>query len=94
MAKSKHIQFNTANLVVTGKGKDVNGNTILKLKFYSGGRGFSIQTQNLQPVHWALLHNKLSDLSSKEIALLEKEVVRYVRLYGSDFQKEKLVIFK
>lgn len=88
------IPFETSNLHLEGYGHDTNGNHVVKVSF-PNQRAFSIQTVGVLPNTNRILRgkNKLSELDAKEIELIEKEVVDYVKNYGSKNQKEHLKIY-
>lgn len=95
MKKSKTIhQFDTANMVFSGLGRDVNGNRIIKVGFLNK-RGFSIQTNNgAMPIsNGVSMSNKVSDLTAKELQSIEKEVINYVKKFGSPAQKKALKVY-
>ena len=74
---------------------DKNGNKCLKVEStdFNEGRGFSIQTN----VNLPLTHNKYSKetdfkkLDEFEIIMLECEVWDYVKLYGTNSQRLKVL---
>ena len=73
------IAFETSNLYFNGKGRDVNGNKVVRVSF-PNSRAFSIQTNgNLPKTH-----------SMSKGGYDEKEINQYVKEYGSDAQKKKL----
>ncbi|NTW18170.1 MAG: hypothetical protein HGA42_00550 [Nostocales cyanobacterium W4_Combined_metabat2_030] len=95
MKKNKIIhQFDTANMVFNGLGRDVNGNRIIKVGFLNK-RGFSIQTNNgLMPIsNGVSMSNKVSDFNAKELQSIEEEVINYVKKFGSLAQKKALKIY-
>jgi hypothetical protein len=88
------IPLSNCNLHITGKGTDSNGNQVIKLTF-SGGRGFSIQTNGNLPK----THSTIKGLTNAELkkefksnipASVEKEICDYVASYGSETHKKKL----
>jgi hypothetical protein len=72
--------FTTSNLYYNGKGKDVNGNAVVRISFPSG-RAWSIQTNGTLPKTHAGGYD-------------EKEINQYVKEFGSDAQKKRLKIYK
>lgn len=96
MATSKDGRpFPTSNLRLVGFGNDINGNRVIRLK-YPNSRGFSIQTGgNMLPEtdwfsdrYW----NSLQMITYVDLAKIEKEIVDYIKKYGSVTQKKKLRI--
>lgn len=86
------IPLSKSNIHLAGKGMDSKGNSILKL-CYPNSRPFSIQTLDLPNTHnilTGLKSNQLKKISAKDLAAIEKEVIFYVKKYGSDTQKKKL----
>ena len=95
MKKSKIThQFDTANMVFYGFGRDVNGNRIIKVGFLNK-RGFSIQTNNgKMPISNSLsLSSKVNEIDKKELLGIEKEVINYVKKFGSPAQKKALKVY-
>jgi hypothetical protein len=89
----KTIKFKNSNLYLNGFGMDTNGNSIVKLGF-PNARGFSIQTNGVLP-HTNRMSDKnwkkgLQEITYKDLALIEKECVNYIKSYGSILQKKKL----
>lgn len=87
----KEIALPNSNLYLYGFGRDVNGNSTIKLSFGSN-RGFSIQINN--PDFYIHTYPKrgysLKELSEEDILGIEKEVVSYLQEFGSKDQKSKL----
>jgi hypothetical protein len=89
----KEIEFENSNLYLYGGGTDSNGNHIVKVGF-PNAKAFSIQTNGVLPnTNRILKSSKLNELDSKEIASIEKEVVGYVKEFGSKEQKAKLKVY-
>jgi antirestriction protein len=90
-AKGGDIPFQNSNLYLIGKGRDVNGNKIIKVSF-PNQRAFSIQTLgDLPKTHDILrVHDKIEDISPNDVKIIEKEVLEYVSEFGSDKQKKSL----
>jgi hypothetical protein len=86
---STEIAFENSNLYLHGFGMDTNGNSVVKVGF-PNQRAFSIQTNGVLPKTHSLKGSKLSELSSGDIASIEKEVVAYVKEHGSMAQKKSL----
>jgi antirestriction protein len=86
---STEIAFENSNLYLHGFGKDTNGNSVVKVGF-PNQRAFSIQTNGVLPKTHSLKGTKLSELSSGDIASIEKEVVGYIKDNGSMAQKKSL----
>lgn len=80
--KSKPIDIGYGQLV--GIGRDSNGNKVAKFKT-NKGKSFSIQTNNNLPS----LH-KETDLKDVDKSKAEKEVLNYIKKYGTDTQKQML----
>jgi len=86
------IAFQNCNLYLKGKGRDINGNSIIKLGWASG-RGFSIQTnqRGLMETQKILRDvNRISQIKVGDLAKIEKQVCNYIKNYGSKLQKKKL----
>ena len=84
--------FSNSNLYMNGAGMDTNGNHVVSIKFPNSS-AFTIQTLgNLTTAHNALrgvkdYESEIDDSTKKKI---EKEIVDYVKEYGSKAQKSKL----
>ncbi len=84
--------FSNSNLYMNGAGMDANGNHVVSIKFPNSS-AFTIQTAgNLKTAHDALrgvkyYESEIDDSTKKKI---EKEIVDYVKEYGSKAQKSKL----
>jgi hypothetical protein len=93
-----------SNLFLFGRGRDVNGNTIVKLKFnFPNERGFSIQLgggalQNtdylLRGLNDKTLPEYLELMKESDLNTLSKEIISYIEKYGSKKQKSKLVVLQ
>ena len=82
MNEKKVEPIDIAKGQLIGLGRDVNGNKIAKFKTKLG-KGFSIQTNGNLP----LLH-KVSDIGEiKDLAGVKKEVLAYIKDYGTKMQK-------
>lgn len=91
---AKNVSLPNSNLYLTGFGRDLNGNRIVKLKF-PNARGFSIQTNMgvLKKTHYiskGLPKKGIEGLTDKQLREIEKECVAYIKSYGSKLQKTKL----
>ncbi len=88
----KETPFTNSNLYMVGAGMDTNGNHVVSIKFPNSS-AFTIQTAgNLNTAHGALrgvkdYESEIDDSIKKKI---EKEIVDYVKDYGSKAQKSKL----
>lgn len=84
------IPFENSNLYLYGWGRDINGNTTIKIGF-PNRRAFTIQTNagQLQSSH-RLRGTRISKLDQSEINKIEEEVVAYVQEFGSKEQKSLL----
>jgi hypothetical protein len=89
MAKGGEIGFNNSNLYLNGFGMDSNGNSVVKVSF-PNQRAFSIQTNGVLKETNSLYTKKIGDLSEAQIKTIEKEVVDYVKQFGSKEQKQRL----
>ncbi len=92
MATSKSIPFFNCNLYLKGFGIDTNGNSVVRLSFPNNG-GFSIQTNGvLRETQYIgdRKGKKLNTITVEELRTIEKEVVNYVKKYGSALQKKRL----
>lgn len=94
----KGINLVKCNLYLQGYGRDVNGNSIVKL-FFPNSRGFSIQINgdSLKNTYSLLRGRKtlkeIEKLSYKDLSIISSEIVSYVKKYGSETQKKKLNIY-
>ena len=95
MKTLKDIALPNSNLYLHGKGRDTNGNTLVKLSF-ADEKGFSFQSNNkglfktkdiLSSVDNA---KELQKLTESELETIEKEVVEWIKKNGSKTQKKKL----
>lgn len=85
------FELPTCNLILQGFGKDVNGNSTIKLCF-PNKRGFSIQTNGKMSVtHNAAIGRE--ELTKPTLLAISKEVAGYVQKFGSDKQKATLKIY-
>ena len=87
--KIKEVGFENSNLYLYGFGKDSNGNSIVKIGF-PNQRAFSIQTNGVLKFTHDKRGYSLNELTKNDIEKIEKEVVEYVKEYGSKEQKSKL----
>ena len=91
--KLKEISLPNSNLYLYGFGRDINGNTTIKLSI--GDKRFSIQTNN--PEFYKHTYDKrgysLNELSENDILGIEKEVVNYIQNYGSKERKNMLNVY-
>lgn len=87
--KIKEVGFENSNLYLYGFGKDSNGNSIVKIGF-PNQRAFSIQTNGVLNFTHDKRGYSLNELTKEDIEKIEKEVVEYVKEYGSKEQKSKL----
>jgi hypothetical protein len=89
MAKGGEIAFDNSNLYLNGFGMDSNGNSVVKVSF-PNQRAFSIQTNGVLKETNSLYTKKIGDLTEAQIKTIEKEVVDYVKQFGSKEQKQRL----
>ncbi len=88
--KIKELSFDNSNLWLYGFGLDVNGNSVVKIGF-PNRRAFSIQTNGvLNETQSILRSKKLHQLDSKDLEVIEREVVEYIKKHGSKEQKSVL----
>jgi hypothetical protein len=94
MAKKKPIAFSNSNLYLNGFGKDVNGNSVVKLSFPTGN-AFSIQTnaQSTSNTHDYAIKYEIDELDQNQLGIVEKEVAYYIYNFGSRNQKKKLKLY-
>ena len=83
-----------SNIIILGKTiqKDKNGNPIIKIKL-PFSRAFSIQINNpsFRSTYSTVRKNdNWSDISLKEINIVEKEIIKYIKENGSKKQKLEL----
>ncbi len=91
---SKDISFPNSNLYLCGSGLDKNGNKIIKVNF-ANSRAFSIQTTGNLKLTGNILRGlksakDMESVSKPDLAIIEREVVKYIRENGTDVQKKKL----
>jgi len=91
--KLKEIALPNSNLYLYGWGRDTNGNSAIKIGF-PNRKGFTIQTNGVLPFSNSIKNTSLSDLSENDIEKIEKEVVNYVKNYGSSNQKSIIKAYK
>lgn len=91
LAKGGEIEMENYNLYFVGRGRDVNGNKVIKISF-PNQKPFSIQTLgNLPKTHRILReYDNDKDITPEEIDTIEREVISYVEEFGSKKQKESL----
>lgn len=91
----KDIPFMHSNLYLVGHGNDTNGNHVVKV-MTPNERSFSIQTNGTLPNTNRILKStgKISELSKEDIEAIEKEVVPYVKEFGSASQKKHLRLYR
>ena len=94
---SKEVSLPKTNLLLVGSGQDVNGNKVVKLQF-PNSRSFSIQTGGNLPKTGSILRGlktakDMESVESSDLATISKEVVSYIKEYGSDTQKKKLKVY-
>ena len=88
-AKGGELPFENSNLYLNGFGMDTNGNSVVKVSF-PNQRAFSIQTNGVLKETNNLYTKNINDLSDAQKHTIEKEVVEYVKEFGSDEQKKRL----
>lgn len=89
------IALPKTNLYLEGSGHDTNGNKVVKLGMSSLPRAFSIQTNGNLPKTGNILKGlktkkDMEKVSKSDLAVIAKEVVAYIKEYGSDLQRSKL----
>ena len=89
MAKGGELPFENSNLYLNGFGMDTNGNSVVKVSF-PNQRAFSIQTNGVLKETHNLYTKNVDELSNSQKKIIEKEVVEYVKEFGSDEQKRRL----
>jgi hypothetical protein len=89
MAKGGEISFDNSNLYLNGFGMDSNGNSVVKVSF-PNQRAFSIQTNGVLKETNNLYTKNIKELTEAQIKTIEKEVVDYVKQFGSKEQKQRL----
>jgi len=89
----KELSFDNSNLYFYGFGRDTNGNTVVKVGF-PNQKAFSIQINNPQFRNtYSLKSNKVSEISESDLNKIEKEVVDYIKSFGSAKQKSTLKVY-
>lgn len=89
------IQLPKTNLYLEGSGQDANGNKVVKLSIVSMPRAFSIQTNGNLPKTGSILRGlktkkDMEKVSKSDLSIISKEVVAYIKDYGTSTQKAKL----
>jgi len=93
--RARSVSLPNTNLELFGGGRDRNGNSVVKLKFYSDQRGFSLHLgRSMSNTKQLLRYNKVDELERNDLLNIEREVVGYIRMYGSPKQKRSLVVHK
>lgn len=77
--EGKSIELPDVLFSLVGFGRDVNGNSVVRLKNQQG-RGFSIQTNGNLPKTHRMRSEKAKDLSPDQLATIAKEVTAYQKL--------------
>jgi hypothetical protein len=89
------ISLPNSNLYLYGFGRDINGNSTIKISI-GANRRFSIQINS--PEFYKYTYDKrgykLKELTNEDIIGIEKEVTNYLKEFGSKEQKSKLKIYK
>ena len=84
--------FSNSNLYMNGAGMDTNGNHVVSIKFPNSS-AFTIQTAgNLTTAHKELrgVKDYENEVDASDKKKIEKEIVDYVKDYGSKAQQSKL----
>jgi hypothetical protein len=89
------ISLPKSNLYLEGSGLDKNGNKIVKISIPSLTNAFSIQTNGNLPRTGTILRGlktkkDMEQVSKADLSIISKEVVSYIKKYGSELQKSKL----
>lgn len=89
------IALPKSNLYLEGSGLDTNGNKVVKIGISSLKRAFSIQTNGNLPKTGSILRGlktkkDMEKVSASDLAIISKEVVAYIKEFGTDTQKSKL----
>jgi hypothetical protein len=87
--KGGELAFENSNLYLSGFGIDTNGNRVVKVSF-PNSRAFSIQTNGVLKETNNLYTKNIDGLTDSEKKTIEKEVIEYVKQFGSKEQKQKL----
>lgn len=83
----KKIELPDCLYSFAGFSKDSNGNSIAKFINETTGKGFSIQTnQNLPKTH-SMRSEDLKDLTDKDLEVIKKELLSYVKDNGTSAMK-------
>lgn len=94
MGRKKHlpVEFENSNIILVAKDRDRNGNAVVRLK-YPNSRKFSYQTNgNLPKTHKALQGvSRVDQLTGEEVKAIEKELIEWIKEYGTKTQKKGLV---
>lgn len=90
----KMVKLPLCNILLKGLDRDINGNTIVKIKI-GKSRGFSIQTNGvLERTEYILKRLKtpkyITGLPDSKLVIIGKEICSYLEEHGSDKQKLSL----
>ena len=93
MSTIEGAKLPTCNLYLMGRGRDRNGNSTVKLGFWTG-RNFSIQTnagslRNTYSILRGLTPKEISRLPNAKLNTISKEVANHIKKYGTANQKKK-----
>lgn len=97
MKKNTNVSFQNSNLYLLGCSMDTNGNKTIMLS-YPNTRAFSIQTSQLKKNHSLLRGLKTAkdmlSLSISDLCIIEKEVIAYIKNYGTPVMRLKLRTYR
>lgn len=94
-SKTESVYLKNSNLSLWGAGRDSNGNSTVIVSFGDNPK-FSIQTNDseLQNIKSILGSNKdITKISSDDLDKIEKNVISYIKQYGTKKQKTTLKIY-
>jgi len=86
------IELPNSNLSVVGAGHDVNGNAVVRFQF-PNQRAFSVQVYGdmFNDAYSELIRTR--QLSSHNLQILEREIIDYIREFGSKQQQSSLRVY-
>jgi hypothetical protein len=88
----KELSFDNSNLYLNGFGIDSNGNSVVKVSF-PNQKAFSIQTNGVLKETNNLYTKKINELTESQLSVIEKEVIDYIKSFGSAKQKSTLKVY-
>lgn len=92
MKTHKEIKLPFCNLYVSGTKMDKNGNKVIVCNT-PNQKGFSIQINGNLPKTASIASNLKEPFTDNQLEIIAKELILYIKLYGSKSQKEHLKVY-